>query len=246
MERRASGATPSAAWAPSLRRWRKRRAAMASRSKPAPRSARSSWSESRAAGVALADGRAIRGRALAANVNPKLLYGKLVARDAVPPEFLRTHGALELRLRHLPDECRALETAEFHRPAGRPSRRPPHRRDHPCAQSRLYGPRLCRCPQGRLEPRADHRNADPLHPRRHPGAQGRACREPVLPACRTATSRRPLMGRASRRGRRPDDRDRRPLRARFQGKRDRPPDASRRSTSNAHSASSAATSSTAR
>lgn len=41
----------------------------------------------RAAGVALADGRTIRAQAVAANVNPKLLYGNMVARNAVPVEF---------------------------------------------------------------------------------------------------------------------------------------------------------------
>ena len=43
----------------------------------------------RAAGVVLRDGRQIRGRALAANVNLKLLYGTMVSSDAVPAEFSR-------------------------------------------------------------------------------------------------------------------------------------------------------------
>lgn len=43
---------------------------------------------SRAAGVALADGRAYRARAVSANVNPKLLFDKLVPAAAVPPDFL--------------------------------------------------------------------------------------------------------------------------------------------------------------
>jgi phytoene dehydrogenase-like protein len=42
----------------------------------------------RAAGVVLADGRAVRARAVAANVNPKLLYEKLVPEKAVPADFL--------------------------------------------------------------------------------------------------------------------------------------------------------------
>lgn len=41
----------------------------------------------RAAGVVLEDGRAIPARAVAANVNPKLLYGTLLPRDALPPDF---------------------------------------------------------------------------------------------------------------------------------------------------------------
>jgi phytoene dehydrogenase-like protein len=42
----------------------------------------------RAVGVTLGDGRTIRGRAVTANVNPKLLYEKLVPETALPPEFL--------------------------------------------------------------------------------------------------------------------------------------------------------------
>jgi phytoene dehydrogenase-like protein len=41
----------------------------------------------KAAGVVLEDGRAIRARAVAANVEPRLLYGRLVPRDALAPEF---------------------------------------------------------------------------------------------------------------------------------------------------------------
>jgi phytoene dehydrogenase-like protein len=43
----------------------------------------------RACGVALADGRVVRGGAIAANVNPKLLYTAMVPRDALEPDFLR-------------------------------------------------------------------------------------------------------------------------------------------------------------
>jgi phytoene dehydrogenase-like protein len=41
----------------------------------------------RAIGVATEDGRVIRARAVAANVNPKLLYTRLVPQDALPAEF---------------------------------------------------------------------------------------------------------------------------------------------------------------
>jgi phytoene dehydrogenase-like protein len=41
-----------------------------------------------AAGIVLADGRAIRAKAVIANVNPKLLYTALVPPDALPPDFL--------------------------------------------------------------------------------------------------------------------------------------------------------------
>jgi phytoene dehydrogenase-like protein len=41
----------------------------------------------RAMGVVLEDGRTLRARAVAANVNPKLLYGRLVPPNALAPEF---------------------------------------------------------------------------------------------------------------------------------------------------------------
>jgi phytoene dehydrogenase-like protein len=43
----------------------------------------------RVRGVVLADGRSIRGHAVAANVNPKLLYTSLVPSEALPAGFLR-------------------------------------------------------------------------------------------------------------------------------------------------------------
>jgi len=42
----------------------------------------------RVCGVTLADGRVIRGKAVAANVNPRLLYTSLLPGPALPPEFL--------------------------------------------------------------------------------------------------------------------------------------------------------------
>jgi phytoene dehydrogenase-like protein len=47
----------------------------------------------RVGGVVLADGRVIRSHAVAANVNPKLLYTSLVASDALAPDYLH-------RMRH--------------------------------------------------------------------------------------------------------------------------------------------------
>lgn len=44
--------------------------------------------KNRAAGVVLGDGRVIRGRAVTANVNPRLLYERLVPEHALPAEFL--------------------------------------------------------------------------------------------------------------------------------------------------------------
>lgn len=44
--------------------------------------------QGRAVGVALSDGRIVKGRALVANVNLKLLYTKLMPEGALPPDFL--------------------------------------------------------------------------------------------------------------------------------------------------------------
>ena len=43
----------------------------------------------RAAGVVLEDGRPVRGAAVAANVNPKLLYTGMIPSEALEPAFLR-------------------------------------------------------------------------------------------------------------------------------------------------------------
>ncbi|TMJ69295.1 MAG: NAD(P)/FAD-dependent oxidoreductase [Alphaproteobacteria bacterium] len=43
----------------------------------------------RAAGVVLEDGRVVRGKAVAANVNPKLLYTAMIPQTALDPDFLR-------------------------------------------------------------------------------------------------------------------------------------------------------------
>src|SRR6202043_3041563 len=45
--------------------------------------------QGRACGVVLADGRVIRSRTVAANVNPKLLYTQMVPDDALDPAFLQ-------------------------------------------------------------------------------------------------------------------------------------------------------------
>ena len=96
---------------------------------------------------------------------------------------------------------------------------------HPRPQPRLHGPRLWRCPPARLEPRADHRAADPVDLGRHAGAARRACGEPVLPARCAGAAGRQLVDRASRNRGGPDDRDGRSLCARLQGQRARAPGA---------------------
>jgi phytoene dehydrogenase-like protein len=53
--------------------------------------------DGRAAGVRLADGRVLRGRAVAANVNPKLLFLKLLDEAALAPDFVRSMKAWRCR-----------------------------------------------------------------------------------------------------------------------------------------------------
>ncbi len=71
-----------------------------------------------ACGVVLADGRVIRGQVVAANVNPRLLYTTMVRGRRAFRRRSAPHAQLALRLRHLPDECRALRPAELHGAAG--------------------------------------------------------------------------------------------------------------------------------
>ena len=178
------------------------------------------------------------------NLNPKLLFQKLVDPAALPADFRERiehyrGGSGTFRM-----NVALSEAAALHVPAG--GRRSPDRRHHHRADARLYGPRLCRRPRLRLVEGADRRDADPLDAGRQPRAARPACRQPVLPARPARALRRPLLGRSSRGGRRPDDRHRRQDGAGLQGLGARPPDPSRRSTWSAPSAWSAATSSTAR
>ncbi|MFZ5609767.1 MAG: phytoene desaturase family protein [Pseudomonadota bacterium] len=82
----------------------------------------------RAAGVVLEDGAVVRARAVAANVNPKLLFGKLVDRALLPSDFARRmdhwkcgSGTLRMNvaLSELPDfTCLPGKTAAAHHGAG--------------------------------------------------------------------------------------------------------------------------------
>ena len=131
---------------------------------------------------------------------------------------------MALRLRHVPHERRAVGTAGFHLPAGTRPGRAPHRRHHHGAEPRLHGAGLLRCAHLRLVEKADRRDGDLVDAGRHARAEGAARREPVLPARRAGTAGWLVMGRSSRDGRRPDDRDGRRARAELQGLGARPAD----------------------
>ena len=123
----------------------------------------------RAVGVILDNGETIRAKYVVSNVNPKLLYTRLVPADALPTAFLDRisrwrNGSgtfrMNVALSALPSFS-ALPGDGDHLTAGiilAPS-------------LRLHGPRLARRARARLEPRARGRGADPLHARRHAGAR---------------------------------------------------------------------------
>ena len=142
----------------------------------------------RVRGVVLTDGRSIRGNAVAANVNPKLLYTSLVPSGALPTDFLRRmqrwrcgSGTFRMNV--------ALSTLPSFTARPGTELADHHTSGIILAPSlRLHGASLCRCPTIRLEPRADHRDAHPFDARRHARPKGRACGEPVLPARGTRTA----------------------------------------------------------
>ena len=159
----------------------------------------------RAAGVILDNGETIRAKYVVSGVNPKLLYTRLVPSGALAPEFLERiarwrNGSgtfrMNVALNALPSFT-ALPGAGDHLTAGIIL----------APEPRLHGPRLAGRAQPWLEPRAGGGSADPLDARRFPCAGGPACREPVLPACRAGIAGWKIVGRPSRGGRRPHDRD---------------------------------------
>ena len=99
----------------------------------------------RATGIELEDGRVIQGSAVAANVGPKLLYLKLLARSRRAGGIPRAHRAAARRFGHLPHERRAVRAAEIHRRAARRRRRASRLRNHSRAFARIHGPRVRRC-----------------------------------------------------------------------------------------------------
>ena len=76
----------------------------------------------------------------------------MVPDGALDADFLAPHAGVPLRLRHLPDERRAVGAAELRRIAGPHARGSPHRRHRDRPEPRLHGPRLYRRAGARLEP----------------------------------------------------------------------------------------------
>jgi phytoene dehydrogenase-like protein len=119
----------------------------------------------RAAGVVLDNGETVRAKSVASNVNPKLLYTRLIPSGALAGEFFTRmqrwkNGSGTFRMNVA---LSALPSFTARR------RRSSDRRHHPGAEPGLHGPRLAGRPRARLEPRAGRGGADPLDARRHAG-----------------------------------------------------------------------------
>ena len=178
----------------------------------------------RAVGVVTERGESLRARCVISNLNPKLLYEKLLDPAALPGEFLERirqwrcgSGTFRMNvaLAELPDFTRAA----------RPHRsRAPHRGHHHGAEPRLHGSSLSRRQGGRVVAAPDRRDADPIDAGRQPRAAGTTRGEPVLPARGARTAGRRLVGRASRAGRGRHGRSGEPACAQLQGVDPRPSD----------------------
>ena len=138
----------------------------------------------RAVGVILDNGEVIRAKYVVSNVNPKLLYTRLIPADALPAPFLDRiktwrNGSgtfrMNVALTALPSFT-ALPGEGDHLSAGIILEPEP----------RLYGPRLAGRTAAWLEPRAGGGSPDPLDAGRH----ARPHRASTSQACSVSTSRR--------------------------------------------------------
>ena len=136
-------------------------------------------------GVTLDDGRDIRARYVAANVNPKLLYTRLLPPDALPRRFLSASGAGATAPAPSGSTSRCSALPSFTALPGR--RRSPHRRHHHGARASATwtAPSRTRATHG-WSRAARRRTADPLDARR----LARARRASMSRACSASTSRR--------------------------------------------------------
>ena len=106
---------PSAAWAPSPRRWRGSARQRGVRSRPTREVCeRCGWKEGRAVGVALKDGTELEADARGGQRQPEAAVPKLVDRSTLRRGFPDAHGrAMAQRVRHVPHECGAVRVAGF-------------------------------------------------------------------------------------------------------------------------------------
>ncbi len=246
----ASGATPSAAWAPSRRRWRRRRRERGVEIRTGAK-VREVMIENGAA-PRRACWRAARrfSRAPSRPTSaPKLLFRDLVPEGAVDAgDCAHCFTGMKTGLGHLPHERGAVASCRIS-PAG-PA---PTQQDHH-GSGIVIGPTLDYLERAyldarttRLVARAGGRDAHPLDARCHAGAAGPARGEPVRAARGAAPARGAQLGRRAREGslRRPRHRHGDAHAPNFERVGARPRRSCRRSISSSASAWSTATSSTA-
>ena len=134
-----------------------------------------------AVGVLTDRGEEIRSRGVVSNVHPQLLYQRLIDAVALPAEFSEAIGRyrsgsgslrINVALSALPDFACAPGTTPL----------PHHASGIVFAPSLAYMDRAWLDAEARLVGAADRRDADPERGRRLARAEGRARREPVLPA----------------------------------------------------------------
>jgi phytoene dehydrogenase-like protein len=170
----------------------------------------------RATGVVTAKGERLDARVVVSNLNPRLLYTRLID----PPRcrrFPAPHGGLALRLRHLPHERGAVRAAGLQLPARQDDGRAPRQRHHHRAQPR-YMERAyhdARALGWSREPIVEV--LIPVDTGPDPGAARPARGQPVLPARGAAAARRRQLGHAPRHRGRPDDRHRQRHAPNFKG-----------------------------
>ncbi len=150
----------------------------------------------RAVGVACEDGRVLRARAVVSNLDPKRLFQRLVDPALLPEDFRGRIAAYRVGSGTFRMNVALSELPRFNCL--------PEPGDHLTAGI-IIAPSLAYMDRAYDEARAKgwsqksgRRDADPVHARRQPRAQGRACREPVLPACGAGASERGILGRSPR------------------------------------------------
>jgi len=115
----------------------------------------------RAVGVVTAAGETLRAPAVISNLNPKLLYSKLIA----PGGVQCAHRPVALRLGNLPHERGARRASKLQLPARQGPCRPSYGGHHPRADACVHGARLFRCAPAWLVEAADRGARDSINHR---------------------------------------------------------------------------------
>ncbi len=170
-------------------------------------------------GVKLADGSTLAASLVVSNLNPKLLFTRLMDPDTLPADFLARMTNYKCGSGTFRMNVALSELPDFTVPAWQRACGAPRERHRAGAHAGLHGPRLPGRAAAWLVTRADRGDAYSEHGGCHPGATWQACGEPVLPAGGAAITRARL-GECARRGSGPDDRYREPVCAEFCGFRD--------------------------